>query len=363
MEDSMKTILKVGFGAFLTAGLLGCPSTGNGKLFFADNEAALLDGPGNQNYALGDKIDFRVTAGATSGVVLDDKFTSASQDATALNVESTTFSDNGTPDLDDDALRIQATTLIPGLLTLEVSDVTGTAIDFTTFNVVAADGVLVHPIQFDAQSNKFVNGGVLNVFLGSNVSLFTRLDSASNGELRGQIAGTVTSDDIAVGLSIVQDIGFELGERFIGALNGTPQSLVSVEGLDLGVANVDFSDAAGSFLESVVVNVVPLVTGAVELEVTADGQDPAAPAFVGSIKASSKLAGTNEEVFGGEYVFVEVTPNGPILNLTQSTGTQDFVIFDAQQSGEAVVEVDLVDNTAGVGNVVEQTFVTVNVTN
>ena len=357
----MKTILKLGFGSFLTAGLLGCPDVGgNGKLLFADNEAALFDGPNAQNFALGDQLDLRVTVFGNAGVVLGDDFSSAAKDETLLSVEATTFSDNATPDLDDDALRIQATALAEGAVELNVSDAVG-VVDFVTFNIVAADSVLVHPIQFDANSNKFLNNATLNLFLTGNVPLATRLDSAEVGELRGQIPGTVSSDSLSVAPNF-EPVAFELGEKFTGAANATPVTSVSLFGAELGAATVGFSDAAGTFLENITVNVVPLDPAIVTLVVETQGQDPVNPVSIGDIKASSLLTGTNEEIFGGRYEFVELVPPGgaALLSLFPSEITDDKVTFTVNAAGTAQVEVSLVDE---VGLVVTQEIVTINVIN
>jgi hypothetical protein len=361
----MKMISKVGLGVFLTAGLLGCDGIGgNGKLFFTDNETALFDGPVDQKFALGDTIDFKVTALSDSGVVLGAEFTSAAKDATQLSIATTTFSDNSTPDLDDDSLRVLGTTLTEGLVTLEISDAVG-VVDFINFNIVPADSVLLQPIQFDVKSGKVI-GDTINIFAGNDVPLVSQLNSASNGLLRGQIAATVdTEDDTAVSLVLALDAGFELGERFLNGITPfTAVSLFGPEGATNLISNVSFSDAAGSFLETITVNVVPFVEVGLVLTANTQGQDPAAPVSFGDIKASTKRA-NGEEVFGGEYVFVELVPDGgtALLNLFPSTTTDDKVTFSVVQAGVAQVEVSLVDNSVVGGFVVEQQIVTINVTN
>jgi hypothetical protein len=357
----MKTILKIGFSTFLTAGLLGCPDIGgNGKLLFADNEAALFDGPNNQNFALGDQLDLRITVFGNAGVVLGDDFTSAAKDNTLLSVESTTFSDNSTPDLDDDSLRINATALAEGPVELQVSDAVG-VVDFVKFNVVKADSVLLQPLQFDTKSEKVI-GDTLNIFAGTDVPLVSQLNSTSDGLLRGQVAATVeTDDDTAVSLVLALDAGFELGERFLNGV--TPFTAVSLLGR-AGLTNVSFSDAAGSFLEKITVVVIDPLVDPVDLTVNTQGQDPLAPVSFGDIKATAFSNG--EEVFGGEYVFVELVPDGgtALLNLFPSTTTDDKVTFSAVQAGVAQVEVSLVDNSVAGGDVVVlQEIVTINVTN
>jgi hypothetical protein len=283
-----------------------------------------------------------------------------------------TFVENDPIDVDDDSLTLAGSFLAEGAAQLQVLD-GNTIIDFIDITIAAADTVLVQPVQFDQESGKLLNDNATKILLNGEVHIATKLFDNQEGNLRGQVAGTATSDDDLI-VGVLADANLELGQRFSGNLNagngliftnGLPVSSASLIGESVGSTNVTFTDNAGSFLENVTLEVIDPFdangNSLVDVDVVAPGQDPAAPVASGVILARTVLLQGGEEVFGGSYVFVDVTPGGPLVTFDDAASpiSGDRALFVGNGTGVAEIEVSLVDGLDG--SVIAQKIVTINV--
>lgn len=363
----------MGIGALLSAGLMGCgPGVGEaGNLVFADNEFSAFDNPKDQNFAVGDNFEFKTTVANGAGVILDEGFVAQVDKGDLMSVAAT-FVDGDPIDVDDDSLTLSGSFLAEGSAQLQVLD-GATIIDFIEINIAGADTVQVQPVQFDQESGKPLNDNATKILLNGEVPIATKLIDNQVGNLRGQVAGTATSDDDLV-VGVIADANLELGQRFNGNLNagngivltnGLPVSGVSLIGESIGSANVTFTDNAGTFLENITLEVIDPFdangNSIVDLDIVAPGQDPSAPVASGVILARTVLLQGGEEVFGGSYVFVDVTPGGPLVTFDAASSpiSGDRALFVGNGTGVAEIEVSLVDGING--SVITQRIVTINV--
>lgn len=315
--------------AAIAISLAACVQGGQlGNLFFDDLESPRQVGDGK--YAVGDLVALRITPG--EGISLEG-LTAASSNPAVLLVDPNLI-DNG-----DNSLTLLAEVTGEGAADIQILDAFSNLVDVITVDTGFAVDVLAQPVQFGLESNKFLD--VMNIFEGGSVEILTQLQEDVAGTLvplKGQIPGDVQTEGQGFVEVVVEEEALLLGEAFQGDIDLVPLSFFRLEGLAAG-GEESVTLSANGVLHSLTINTIPLNGDLIDLVVGAPDTS-LGPVNSGAISAQAFLSESGEEVFGGNYSFIEVG-FVPLLEITQVT--PDFVVFTANGAGTSTVEIALVD--------------------
>jgi hypothetical protein len=342
-EDIMRRfgLSSAGFGALFL--LSGCVSSNLGNLGFDDNESPIQPDAGQ--FAVGDIISLEVS-------ILDNAINRAqvaafqviSSDEAVVVVEAA-LADQG-----DGTFNLTATVVGEGSAQVQVRN-GEEIIDFIDIQSDTATGVELEPLRFGGLSGfTFGNEGTINVFDSGDAFFVTRLLSDPTNpasDLKGQIDGNVSDEGVLainpVDVVFIDDTPFQLGERFLnGFFDLVPDTRVQIHGDNPGLEKLFFEAAETSFLSTLNVNVVDLDSNAFEINALTPDTS-AGPVGSGFLSGEGVLVGTNEPVFGGHFVFTEVTPGLDLIDIAPFSTTDDIVSFSAKAAGTVEIAVDLVN--------------------